>query len=260
MMFRPVLRSGQLPLQAPHALPFSRCQSGGMQQFPGRQGSRDGYASIDTDHIAITRCENRLGYGGESNVPSSCTITGNSVGLHVRRYWSGPAEPHPAHFRNPDFPVFPAESADIPLAATLPYYTEPLVPASLAPRRPPGWVPRVEECSHGRGEVPQGLLLHRLGASSQPCMLSSCLGELSALLCVGRGALSPWMPVGVLLDGQVPHVSGVAAMLPHRRILGEGGDQTIPGHANTLSNTTDIYREVRRVFLWPDAGIFTPRF
>jgi hypothetical protein len=41
-------------------------------------------------------------------------------------------------------------------------YPKSLVPAGLAPGRPPGWVLQVEEGSYRLGEVPQGLLLHHL--------------------------------------------------------------------------------------------------
>jgi hypothetical protein len=66
--------------------------------------------------------------------------------------------------------------------------------------------------------------------------------------------------VGVLLDGQVPHVPGVATMVPQNCLLGGRGEQAILRHANTLSTTADIYWEVRRVFSGPKARVSTPRF
>ena len=48
----------------------------------------------------------------------------------------------------------------------------------------------------------------------------------------------------MLLDGQVPDVAGVAAVVPQHRLLGGGGEQPVPGHANTLSKITDISGEV----------------
>ena len=135
------------------------------------------------------------------------------------------------------------------------------MPPGLAPRRPPGRVARVEERRHRLGEVAQGLLLHRLGAGGQPRVLGSRLGELPALLQVAGSALAARTPVGVLLDGQVPHVPGVAAVVPQHRLLGGGGEQPVPGHANTLANTTDISGEVERRFLpGLKAGVSTPRF
>jgi hypothetical protein len=67
--------------------------------------------------------------------------------------------------------------------------------------------------------------------------------------------------VGVLLDGEVPDVPGVAAVVPQHRLLGGGGEQPVPGHANTLSDAADISGEVTRRFLpGLKAEVSTPRF
>jgi hypothetical protein len=53
----------------------------------------------------------------------------------------------------------------------------------------------------------------------------------------------------------------VAAVVPQHRLLGGGGEQPVPGHANTLSGTADISGEVKRRFLpGLKAGVSTPRF
>jgi hypothetical protein len=66
--------------------------------------------------------------------------------------------------------------------------------------------------------------------------------------------------VRMLLDGQVPHVPGVCAVIPQHCFLGGRGEQTVPGHTNTLATTTDIPREVRRRLLpGLEAGVFTSR-
>jgi hypothetical protein len=103
-------------------------------------------------------------------------------------------------------------------------------------------------------------LLDRLGAGGQPRVFRSRLSELPALLQVARRALPAGVPVGVLLDGQVPHVPGVAAVFPQHRLLGGGGDEPVPGHANTISDSTDVSGEVTRRFLPAlKAGVSTPR-
>ena len=82
-----------------------------------------------------------------------------------------------------------------------------------------------------------------------------------ALSPVARRALAAGVPVGVLLDGEVPYVPGVAAVVAQHRFLGGGGEQPVPGHANTLSDTIDISGEVtRRVLPGLKAGVSTPRF
>ena len=80
-------------------------------------------------------------------------------------------------------------------------------------------------------------------------LMAARLGELPALRQVARRARPAGMPVGVLLDGQVPDVPGVAAVVPQHRLLGGGGEKPVPGHANTLSDTADISGQVTRRFL-----------
>ena len=112
----------------------------------------------------------------------------------------------------------------------------------------------------GLGEVAQGLLLHHLGTGGQPRVLRAGGGELPALLQVARSARTARTPVRVLLHGQVPHEPGVGAVVPQRCLLGGRGKQTVPGHTNTLANTTDISREVKRRFLpGLNDGVSTPR-
>jgi len=91
-------------------------------------------------------------------------------------------------------------------------------------------------------------------------VLGSGLGELPALFQVARRARPAWVPVGVLFDGQVPDVPGVAAVVAQHRFLGGCGEQPVPGHANTLSDTADISGEVKRRFLpGLKAGVSMPR-
>jgi hypothetical protein len=84
------------------------------------------------------------------------------------------------------------------------------------------------------------LLLHHLGACSQPRVLGAGGCELTALFQVAWGALSARAPVPVLLDGQVPHAPGFGAVVTQRSLLDRRWKQTITGHANTLATTTDI--------------------
>jgi hypothetical protein len=53
----------------------------------------------------------------------------------------------------------------------------------------------------------------------------------------------------------------VAALVPQHRFLGGGGEQPVPGDANTLASTADISGEVTRRFLpGLKTGDSTPRF
>jgi hypothetical protein len=52
----------------------------------------------------------------------------------------------------------------------------------------------------------------------------------------------------------------VAAVALQHCLLGGRGEQPVPGHTNTLSDTTDISGEVTRRFLpGLKAGVSTPR-
>jgi len=167
----------------------------------------------------------------------------------ARRHRARPAEPHPPGLRNPDLANVAGEAAHVPLLPAPPHHLESLVPAGLAPRRPPGWVARVEKRGRGLGEVPQRLLLYHLRARGQPGVLGAGGGELSTLFQVAGCALAAWVPVLVLLDREVPDVAGVSTMFPHDYFLDRGGKQSVSGHTNILTNRNDISGEVRRRFL-----------
>ena len=101
-------------------------------------------------------------------MPPARAVHGHPVGLRARGDGAGPAEPHPAGLGHPDLADVAGYAAHVPLLPALTGDPEPLMPSGLAPRQPPGRVARVEERCHRPGEVPQGLLLHRLGACGQP--------------------------------------------------------------------------------------------
>ena len=106
----------------------------------------------------------------------------------------------------------------------------------FAPRR--AAVRSGEKVAHRLGEVPQRLLLHGLRAGRQPVVLGAGRGQLSTLLVVaGRAATG--LPVLLLLDGQVPHIPGVATMLRQHRPLLSSRKQPISRHASNVAATTD---------------------
>jgi len=64
----------------------------------------------------------------------------------------------------------------------------------------------------------------------------------------------------VLLDGEIPYVAGVAAVVGQHGFLVEGGEQPVTSRTNILSTNTDISEEVkRRVVPGLKAGVSTPR-
>ncbi len=247
--FRAATGAGELPFKPPQPLSLRHGQAGHAQQFTGRQGRRHCNAAVDAHDLPVTWCPNRLGDGREGDVPASCPVLCHPVGLHSRRYRPGPAEPYPTDLRHPNLADFPAEPTHLPLLSSPPHNPEPLVPSRLTPRRAPIRILRIQECGHRPGEIPKGLLLHRLGSGSQPCMLRPGLGELPALLDIAWRPRAARAPVRVLLDGQIPHVPGVRAVIAHYRFLGGRGDQPVSGHTNTVAMTTDIFGGVKQRFL-----------
>ena len=257
---RPAPCASEFALEPSQPLALSPSKAGDTQQFAGRQGGRHDHASVNAHGLAVARSGNRFGNGGERDVPAPGTVHGHAIGLRTRRHRARPAEPHPPDLRYPDLPGMPGLASYFPLPSAPTNDPEPLVSAGLPPSRTSGRVARIEERGHGLCEVPQCLLLYRLRACGQPRVLGAGLCELSALLRVAGRALSARVPVGVLLDGQVPHVPGVRAVFPQHCLLGRCGEQAIPAHTNTLSTITDISREVKRHFnLGPKVGVFVPR-
>ena len=119
--------------------------------------------------------------------------------------------------------------------AVHPDLPESFVHTCFSPRRAamrPG-----EKVAHGLGVIPQRLLLHGLRAGRQPAVLGTSRGQLSTLLGVARRMTSR-LPMLLLLDGQVPYIPSVAAMLGQRCPLLSGGEQPI-SHRRKLTATTD---------------------
>ncbi len=258
--FRAATGAGELPFKPPQPLSLRPGQARDAQQFTGRQGRRYCNAAVDAHDLSVTWCLDRLGNGGEGDVPAPCPVLGHPVGLHSRRYRPGPAEPHPTDLRHPNLADFAAEPTHLPLLSSPSHNPEPLVPSCLTPRRAPLRILRIQECGHRPGEIPKGLLLHRLGSGSQPCMLRPGLGELPALLDIAWRPRATRAPVRVLLDGQIPHVPGVRAVIAHCRLLGGRGEQPVSGHTNTVAMTADISGGVKQRFLpGPKASVSTPR-
>jgi hypothetical protein len=255
---RSPISAHEFPLQAQQSSPLNRRKAWAAQQLTSGQGCGYGDAAVYTHDLAVTRFGNGIGDRCEGYMPAASAIHRHPVGPHTCRHGAGPAESHPADLGHPDFAGLSAES--VYMIGPQGHDAEPFVPPSLPPRRPPGWVVRVEERGHCLGEVPKCLLLHHLGACGQPGILSPGCRELPTLLQVAGRARAPRAPVRVLLNREVPYEPGLAAVIVQQCLLGRRGEQPVPGHANIIANTTDIPEEVKRRFLpGLEAGVSTPR-
>jgi hypothetical protein len=158
--------------------------------------------------------------------------------------------------RYPHLPVTPVQPLDVARFNTdLP---ERFMRAGLAPRR--ATVGAVEKVAHRLGEVAQRLLLHGLRASCQPVVFGAGRGQLGTLLVV-TGRLATWLPVPLLLDGQIPHKPGMATVFDQHCRLLRPGKQPKPTHINKIGSTTDNMpkRGKRRCLPWIKPGVSTPQ-
>ena len=110
--------------------------------------------------------------------------------------------------------------------------------AGSAPRR--AAMRSREKIAHSLREIPQRLLLHGLRPSRQPFVLGAGRCQLSALL-VEAGRTAPWLPVLLLLEGQIPHIPRMAAMVAQHHRLLSGRKQPVSRHPN---NANHYHRQV----------------
>lgn len=115
---------------------------------------------------------------------------------------------------------------------------EAFVPPRFAPCRPP--MGAGEEVRHRLRKVAQCLLLHHLRAVTQPVILRPGQRELSALLQVTWRAGPAGMPMGLLLDCEVPYEPGVRAVVMQHLSLSGCRCQAVTRHSNIVSVITEI--------------------
>jgi hypothetical protein len=227
-------RPSQALLQSAQPLGFTNPKTRNTQQLPARQGNRDRHAAIHTHDTAITGSWDRFWDGSKSDVPAARPVQSDSVRLHRVGDGAGPAEPHPADLGYPHLPIAAVEPRDV--ARFDSDLAESFMRAGLAPRR--ATVGAVKEVAHRLGEVPQRLLLHRLRPGGQPVVFGAGRSQLGTLLVI-PGRLAAWLPVPLLLNGQIPHKPGMTTVFGQRSRLLRAGEQPKPAHINNIGSTTD---------------------
>jgi hypothetical protein len=231
---RSTLRPGQTPLQSAQSLDLTNTKPRNTQQLPAGQRNRDCHAAIHAYDAAIAGSRDSVGDGGKRDVPAPRSIQSDAVRLHRVRDGAGPSKPHPTDLRYPHLPVAAAQPLDVArFESDLP---ESFMRAGLTPARAP--VGAVEKVAHRLREVPQGLLLHRLRPGRQPVVVGAGRSQLGTLLVVA-GRLAARLPVPLLLHGQIPHKSGMAAVFRQCSGLLRAGKQPKPAHTNNIGSTTD---------------------
>ena len=252
---RPTPGPGQPALKtAEPALP-RRAEPGNAQNLASRQRRARGHATINSDDLAGTRRRDGGWDPSEGDMPAACAVKRDPVGSRACGYGTRPAKPHPADLRDPGLARVAAEPTH--MLRLNRDNTEPLIAPGFPPSRPA--VRAREEIRHRLGEVPQRLLLNHLAAGTQPLILGTSLGELAALLQIARRSAAPWMPPGLLLDREVPHESGVRAMVAQRCFLSGSRYQAVAEHSNIISTVDDIPGEVKQRVPHAKRRVSTPR-
>ena len=197
----------------------------GLDSLTRGERDRHGHAPVEADDLTGARRGDRVGDGGERDVPPPGPVPGDPVRPGLRQ-GPGSFEPDPAHLRHEDPGPAAADLLDPP--GLRPDDPEPLVDPGLAPGRPV--VGAGEEVAPRLVQVPQRLLLHGLRPGREPRLGGAGLGQLRGLRDEpGRRSL-PAAPHQPLLEAQVPHVPGVRARLQQERLLRRGGVHPVPGH------------------------------
>jgi hypothetical protein len=231
---RSMLRSREASLQTAQPGLFTGGQARGVQQLAGRQCHRDRHPAINTDHTAIARSRDPVGDTHEGDMPAPRPIPRDAIGLHAGGHGAGATEADPADLRH-QHPRIPSIQF-LDMTGLDPDLSKTFMHAGFAPRRTP--MGAGEEVAHGLGKVAQRLLLHGLGSCPQPAVLGADLGQLRTLLVIPWGVTSG-LPQLLLLDSQVPHKTGMAAMLHQHHLLIRCRQHSEPRHTRTLATTTD---------------------
>ena len=231
---RTALGAHQALLQHLQPLRLTRHQSGGVQQFTGRQRRRHHHATVDTHRAGFTRTRDRVRNVGECDMPAPGAIKRDPVGLNPR--WDRPrtAKAHPSDFGHPDATQPAVQTLHmLRLDTDLP---KSLVHSDFSPRR--AAMGPAEETAHRLGEVAQRLLLHGLGASRQPVVLSAGRSQLSTLLVIA-GCPPTGLPMLLLLDSQIPHIPCMATMLRQHHRLVSRRKKPVSRHTRNIVTTPD---------------------
>ena len=213
---------------------LNAAQTRDVQQFTSRHCRRHHNTTVDTHHVALTRTRDGFRHVGEPDKPAASPITDHPVGLHTLGDRPRQAEAHPADLGHPNPAESPIQTLDVMRFQT--DLSKSLMHTGFAPPR--ATMGSKEKVAHRLSKIPQRLLLHSLRAGRQPVVFGAGSGQLRALLVVTRRVASG-LPMLLLLDSQVPHIPGMAAMLPqYRRLLG-GRKQPVSRHLGNVSITTD---------------------
>ncbi len=236
---RPAPGAGESALQPQEPLGFLHAQPCRAGHFTGGQRHRDSDAPVHADDAAGAGCGDRIGDRSERDMPTARPVACDAVRLPVDQcaaaFERNPADLRDQHTRPAAVVLTDPHSlrSHDPQALILAGFTPPRAPVS--PREEP--LPCLVK-------VTQRLLLDGLRPAGKPRLHFAGLGQLRGLGVEPRGGTLPVPPHQALLQAEVPHVSGVAALLQQEYLLRGTRIQTEPHTAN-LATTYDTHPEPR---------------
>lgn len=250
---RPLLGARKSTLQhfQPACLPGTQMRY--VHQFARRQRRRNSNATVYAYDASVTGAGDRLGYVREGNMPAAGPVKGHPVRLHRFGHVPGEPESHPPNLGYKNLAVAPVQPLYV--CGFDPYLAESFMNAGFAPRR--SSVGAVEEVAHRLGEIPKRLLLQSRRTGGEPVEFGARIGQLSTLLGKARRSTA-WTPVILLLNSQIPYVSGLSAVPTQRNGLFLGRKEAVSGHTRNIASTTDNNAERRCVAL-PRSGCINDR-
>lgn len=233
-----VLAGGSF-LQPPEPFAFTQGQARNLVEVTVGGCYCNLHATVDPDHFAVPRGQNGRRDGGKSDVPATGTISRDSIGRRIRERLRQ-AKPHPADFWNEY--ARPLSAQDLGPAGLGTDDPETVMGARLSP----GWAPvsAGKEVPPGLVEIPQRLLLHRLGSRGEPRLGVAGLRQLGALRRIPRCRGSSGAPHQSLLKAQVPGKPRLCTVRGQAVTLRAGRNQTKP-HEHNLDPGTDNDMEGR---------------
>src|ERR1035437_4469568 len=215
--------AGESALQPQEPAGFLQAQPARTGHLTRGQRHRDSDTPVHADDAAGAGRGHRVGDHSERDMPTARPVAGDAVRLPASE-GAAAFELHPADLRHQHAAACPVVLPDPQrLRADNP---QALMLAGFTPRR--ALVGPGKEVPPPLVEATQRLLLDRLRPGSKPRLRSPGRGQLCGLGVEPRRGPFPPCPHQGLLQAEVPHVSGVAALLQQEHFLCVAPVQTEP--------------------------------
>src|ERR1035437_6946438 len=220
---RPAPGAGESALQPQEPAGFLQAQPSRTGHLTSGQRHRDSDAPVHPDNLTGAGRGDRIGDCSERDMPTARPVACDAVRLPVDQC-AAAFERTPADLRD-------QHTGSCPVVLPNPHSLrsddpQALILAGFTPLR--AFVGSCEESLPRMVEVTQRLLLDSLRTAGKPRLRSPGLGQLRGLGVEARGGTLPTPPHQALFESEVPHVSGLTALLQQEHFLCGGRIQTEP--------------------------------